>query len=557
MLFLLFPMITLAVYPPPTPMAHFGVVSAQPLASKVGLNILQAGGNAVDAAVAMGYALAVVYPCCGNLGGGGFMLIHLNNGINTVIDFRETAPSAITPQLFLNKQGQLQAKLTQKSYLSVGVPGTVMGLNTALHKYGSLPLNRVIKPAITLAEQGFILNQADIKLLQQNTDDFKRQANVAAIFLNHGQAFHPGDRLIQLQLANTLKLISQQGSQIFYHGSIADSIIAASKMHRGVLQKKDFTAYHALEKPVLHCSYHGYQIITVPPPSSGVTVCEILKIVDSYPLATWGYHSAQTIRHNVEAMRYAFIDRNQRLGDPDFVTNPIDELLSDKHIELIRKQIQSSQPNTKVTSPQPNLEGAHTTHYAVVDAAGNAVAVTYTINSFFGSGFIANDTGFFLNNDLDDFTISVDTKNMFGLLQGQANMIKPGKRPLSSMSPTMIFKDNKLVMIIGAAGGPTIVTTIVEIIENVFDFGMDINTAINEPRYHFQGIPQLIYLEPYTISFDTAQILKNAGYHLHWGSIFNTPYWGQANAIIAGNKPIQYFGATDYRRGGLALGAGF
>lgn len=544
-----------AAYLPPSSSKEAAVVSAQYLASQAGVDILKAGGNAVDAAVAVGYALAVVHPCCGNIGGGGFMLIHFNNGKNLVIDFRETAPAAINSRLFLDSKGQVDSQLAEKSYLSVGVPGTVMGLNTALQKYGTLPLAQVMAPAIRLAQQGFILSNDDMQILKK-ISDLNPQPNVANIFLKNNQAYQSGERLIQPELAKTLQAISLHGSAVFYKGSIAKRIVAASQSHHGVLAMSDFAEYSVKERQPITCQYHHYQIITDPPPSSGVTICEVLNVMNRYPQSQWGFHSAASIHYNVEAMRYAFADRNQSLGDPDFVTNPTEKLLSADYADKIAGKIQANRAgNSPNLIKNPQTEGAHTTHYAVVDRWGNAVAVTYTLNAYFGSGLIAKDTGFFLNDDLDDFTISLGAKNMFGLQQGKANLIAPKKRPLSSMSPTMIFKDNQLYMVLGAAGGPTIITTILQSIENVIDFGMDINTAVNEPRYHFQWIPDFIYLEPYTLSMDTILKLQAMGYQFHQGSPFNTDYWGQELAILKDSKTNTLYGATDNRHaGGMSVG---
>ncbi len=543
---------------PPTPVGQAGVVSAQILATQAGVEILKSGGNAVDAAVAVGYALAVVHPCCGNIGGGGFMLIHLKDGKNLVIDFRGTAPAAINSKLFLNAKGQLDPQLSQKSYLSVAVPGTVMGLNTALKKYGTQPLSKVMAPAIRLAEKGFILNDNDLRILNTKTNDFKKQGNVAGIFLKNNRPFESGDRLVQPQLAKTLREISQGGSAAFYRGNIATKIVDASRAHHGILTESDFAEYQVKEREPLTCYYRNYKIVTAPPPSSGVTVCEILSILNHFPLGQWGFHSAASVHYNVEAMRYAFADRNQLLGDPDFITNPVNRLLSAEYSQQIAKKILPDRAgDSNALEKDFNSEGAHTTHYNVADQWGNVVAVTYTINAFFGSGLIAGDTGFFLNNDIDDFAILAGGKNMFGLKQGQANLIAPRKRPLSSMSPTMVFKNHQFYMALGAAGGPTIITTIVESIENVFDYGMDINAAINEPRYHFQWFPDLIYLEPYTLSADTLQKLKTFGYQFKQGSLFNTSHWGQELIIQKDPETSIIYGATDNRYGNSSITLGY
>lgn len=547
-----------AAYLPPGASEKVAVVSAHQLATEAGLQILKQGGNAVDAAVAIGYALAVVHPCCGNIGGGGFMLIHLANGKNTIIDFREAAPAAIKSQLFLDANGQVNRQLAESSYLSVGVPGTVLGLNTALQKYGTLSLTKVMQPAIQLAEQGFILNNDDLQILgsKKSTEIFQKQKNVEQIFLKNGQPFQAGDRLVQPQLAATLKLISQQGSKAFYQGEIADKIVAASATNHGVLAKSDFAEYQVFERVPITCFYRGYKVVTTPPPSSGVTVCGILNVLNQFPINDWGYHSAASVHYNIEAMRYAFADRNQELGDPAFVNNPLEHLLSADYAKQIAQKIQPDRAGDSASLVQsPQTEGVNTTHYNIIDRQGNAVAATYTVNDYFGAKIIAGDTGFFLNDDMDDFALSANTKNMFGLQQGKSNLVAPGKRPLSSMTPTMVFNNNQLFMILGAAGGPTIITSIIQTIENVIDYGMDINAAINEPRFHFQWMPTDISLEPYALSADTLQKLTAMGYKFHSGSIFNTVYWGQELGILKDPNSKTLYSATDNRHaGGSSLG---
>ncbi len=545
-----------AAYLPPSSSRQTAIVSAHHLASEAGLSILKAGGNAIDAAVAVGYALAVVHPCCGNIGGGGFMLIHLKNGKNIVIDFRETAPAAINSKLFLNSQGRIVTQLAEKSYLSVGIPGTVMGLNTALKKYGAMPLSRVMAPAIQLAQQGFILDNDDLAILNSKPGDFRQHANVAKIFLKNNQPYHTGDRLRQPELARTLRMISRQGSDVFYRGEIAKKVVAASQANHGVLTMKDFAEYQAKEREVLTCHYRQYEIITPPPPSSGVTICEMLNILNHYKLHDMGFHSAASVHYNVEAMRYAFADHNQDLGDPDFVANPVTKLLSADYARQIVEKIRPNKAgDSLLLEKQSATEGTHTTHYGVVDQWGNAVGVTYTINAYFGAGVIAGDTGFFLNDDMDDFAILKGAKNMFGLRQGEANLIAPKKRPLSSMSPTMVFKDHQLYMVLGAAGGPTIITSILESIENVIDYGMNISAAVNEPRYHFQWLPNIIYLEPYALSHDTLSNLQSMGYSYQWGSPFKTDYWGQELGILKDLKTGTLYSATDNRHaGGMSVG---
>lgn len=420
------------IYPPPVIGKQGMVVTDQAIASQVGIDILKQGGNAIDAAVAVGYALAVVHPCCGNIGGGGFMLIHLAKGSNVFLNFRERAPLAANKNMYLDQKGHLIPNKSLQGYTAVAVPGTVMGLNIALAAYGSLPLATVIAPAIKLAEQGYILTDGDIKILNAGTAYFSKEKNIAAIFLNQNQPYVTGDRLIQKDLAKTLKLIAQQGNDAFYQGSIAQTIVKASKQQGGILTQEDFTRFYVEKLNPIQCTYHGYIIVSAPPPSSGgTTLCETLNILASYPLSVFGFHSAAAIHFIVEALRYAFYDRNHLLGDPDFINNPTARLLSTQYAATIRKKISDyrATPSIKEQNTSVNPESRNTTHYSIVDQWGNTAAVTYTLNGYFGSKVIAGDTGFFLNNEMDDFSSKPGTPNQFGLVQGDRNAIQPGKRP--------------------------------------------------------------------------------------------------------------------------------
>ncbi len=544
-----------SAYLPPISADKGMVVTAQQLASQVGVDILKRGGNAIDAAVAIGYALAVVQPCCGNIGGGGFMLVHLADGKNVFIDFREKAPAAIKASYFFDAQGH-EKKDALQGYLPVGIPGTVMGLNTALAKYGTLPLKTVMAPAIQLAQQGYRLSAGDVCIMSLHTEQFAQQANVTNIFLQRGKAYKVGDLLVQKNLAQTLQLISNQGTSAFYRGPIAKEIVAASTANHGVLSLTDFADYTIQITNPIECNYRGYQVITSPPPGSGITVCEILNIVSKYPLDDYGFNSVRAVHYNIEAMRYAFADRNQYLGDPDFVKNPVAKLLSSNYADAIRTSIN---PNVAANSEKISFNAANekpnTTHYVVIDKKGNAVSVTYTLNGFFGAGVIAGKTGFFLNNELNDFSLKAGVANQFKLIEGNANLIAPNKRPLSSMSPTIVMKNNKPFLLLGAAGGSTIITTIVETIENVVDWHMDINSAVNMPHYHMQCLPDIVYWEQFGFSQDMLDRLQVMGYHLQMGSFFNTPTWGQGAAILIDPVTGIISGAADNRRlGGAAIG---
>ncbi len=550
LVFLFFQSSAFAVYPPPASGRDGMVVSAHHLATQVGVDILKQGGNAVDAAVAMGYALAVVYPGAGNLGGGGFMTLHLADGRNVFLNFREKAPLAATANMYLDAKGNVISGASIKGYLAVGVPGTVLGLDTALKKYGTMPLAKVMAPAIQLAEQGFVLSAEDAKIFAAAAKDFSEQPNVAAIFLKNGQPYVAGDRLKQLALAKTLKTLAAAGSDPFYKGPIAEAIAKASKENGGILTKEDFSNYQVQELTPLQCQYKNYTIISAPPPSSGgVTLCEILNIVEPYPLGFLGFHSAQATHYLVEAMRYAYYDRNNSLGDPDFVKNPVDQLISKDYAATIRDKIPEFQatPSSELTGPA-NPEGKNTTHFSIVDKKGNAVSVTYTLNNRFGARVIAGDTGFFLNDEMDDFTTKLGAANLFGLVQGEKNAIQAGKRPLSSMAPTIVMKDGKLFMVIGSPGGSAIPTAILETFLNAVEYGMDIKSAVDSPRFHFQWLPDSIQIENLTFSRDTQEKLAGMGYR------FNKPSWplGIVEAILIDPEQKILYGANDDR---IPLGA--
>jgi gamma-glutamyltranspeptidase/glutathione hydrolase len=563
-----------AVTRQPVAAEHGMVVTSQHLASEVGAEILKKGGNAIDAAVAVGYALAVTNPCCGNIGGGGFATIHLDSGQDVFVNFREKAPLAATENMYLDAKGEVVPDLSLKGYLAVGVPGTVLGLDTMLKSYGTLPRDVVMAPAIKLADEGFALDQGDVDILATGTKSFADQPNVADTFLNAGQPWKPGDVFIQKKLGATLKQISNTGPDAFYKGAIADQLVAASTANGGILSKKDFEDYTVEELPPVHCNYRGYEVISSPPPSSGgTTLCEILNIVEGYPIGQMGFHSAASIHVMAEAMRHAFVDRNFDLGDPDFVKNPVERLTSKDYAAQIREKIDPARAsNSQDVSPgtAPH-EGTQTTHYSIVDAQGNAVAVTYTLNAYFGARVIAGDSGFFLNDEMDDFTTKPGVPNLFGLVQGKTNVIAPGKRPLSSMSPTIVKKDSKTFMVLGSPGGSRIITIVLEAIMNVVDHGMQVQEAVNMPRLHHQWLPDQISAEPFAISPDTAKALTYMGYKI----VEQTP-WGAAETILigpavdataaqatsgndamAGSKPIpgRLYGAHDDRRAaGAAVG---
>jgi gamma-glutamyltranspeptidase / glutathione hydrolase len=523
---------TWAVTRQPVTAAKGMVVTSQHIASEVGVQVLQDGGNAVDAAVAVGYALAVTNPCCGNIGGGGFATLHLADGRGIFINFREKAPLGATENMYLDVKGEVVPDLSLKGYLAVGVPGSVLGLDTMLQKYGTMTREKIMAPAIKLADEGFVLTQGDADILAASAKSFADQPNVAAVFLNGGQAWKAGDLFVQKNLAKTLSLISKNGTDAFYKGAIADAVVAASAANGGILSKKDFESYTVTETAPVRCNYRGFELISAPPPSSGGTaVCEILNIIEGYPMAELGFHSAAGIHYMVEAMRHTFVDRNFQLGDPDFVKNPLERLLSESYAGEIRAKIDAAKA-TSSKDVQPGVaphEGMQTTHFSIVDPAGNAVSVTYTLNALFGAKVIAGDTGFFLNDEMDDFTVKPGVANLFGLVQGKTNVIAPGKRPLSSMSPTIVTRDGKTFMVLGSPGGSRIITIVLEVIQNVVDHGMNIQEAVDAPRIHHQWLPDQITVEPFALSADTAKVLTDMGY-----KIVEQAPWGAAEAILIG-----------------------
>ena len=528
---------------------HGMVVSAHRLASEVGVRILEAGGNAVDAAVGVGYALAVVDPCCGNIGGGGFMTVHLADGRETFINFRETAPAAATAGMYLDAKGDLVADLSRHGYLAAGVPGTVMGLDHAATKYGRLPRGQPIAPAVALARDGFVLSRADTDLLDTRADRLATDPGAAAIFLRpDGSHFEPGDRLVQHDLAATLELVSEQGPAAFYKGPIAAAVAKASRENGRILAAEDFAAYTVTEAAPLGCSYRGYHIVSPPPPSSGgATMCEILNILEGYEVGRSGFRSARSVHLMVEAMRRGYRDRNAYLGDPEFVANPVERLLSKDYAASLRAEIARGDAERAGPEGAPR-EKPETTHYSVADGEGNAVAVTYTINGYFGAGVVAPGTGFFLNNEMDDFTVKPGAPNLYGLVQGEPNAIAPGKRPLSSMTPTLVERHGQVVLVLGSPGGSRIITTILETIMNIIDHGMGAQEAVDAPRLHHQGQPEDVYFERSGLSPEVVSQLTAMGYKL----VEQRP-WGAVELIEIANRRLR--GAGDRRLpAGAAVG---
>lgn len=521
------------------------VVSTSRYATEVGLDVLKKEGNAIDAAVAVGYALAVSDPCCGNLGGGGFMTLRLADAQETFINFRETAPGKSTANMYLDSQGEVVKDLSTKGYLAVGVPGTVKGLNYALAKYGTMSREQVINPAIKLAEEGYALQPGDVEIFKAGQARLQ-SSEAAKIFLDKQGKIQPvGKVLKQPELADTLKQLIPEGDA-FYQGKIAKQVVAASNANGGILSFDDFANYQVSEYKPIDCDYRGYRVISSAPPGGGTTLCQMLNILSGYDLQKSGWHTTESLHHILSAMLFAFGDRNTYLGDPDFVDNPLDRLLSKDYAAEIRQRI----PENKAVDPETvyeqalQPEGTNTTHYSVVDKQGNAVAVTYTINSFFGAGVVAPGTGFLLNNEMDDFTSKVGVANQFGLKQGSTNIIEPGKRPLSSMSPTIVMKGDRVVLITGTPGGSTIPTTVLQVITNLIDYQKSPSEAVNTPRFHYQGFPNWVRSETSFFPARTIRGLIFKGYKL----INARRQWGGAESIYIDPETSLITAVNDVRK---------
>jgi gamma-glutamyltranspeptidase/glutathione hydrolase len=537
------------------------VVTAQHIATQVGVDVLKHGGNAVDAAVAVGYALAVVYPAAGNLAGGGFMTVQLADGRKTFLDFREKAPLAATANMYLDQDGNVIKGLSTKGHLAVGVPGSVSGMEYARQKYGTMSRVALLRPAIALAEKGFALDQGDIDIFRTATDDLRKDPPSAAIFLKQGEPFQVGDKLVQPDLAKTLKAISRQGTDGFYKGWVGAAIVKSSRSGGGLITQADLDQYSTRELAPIECDYRGYHVVSAPPPSSGgVIICEMLNILEGYPLKDLGFHSAQAVHYQIEAMRHAYVDRNSYLGDPDFVKNPVARLTDKAYAAQIRAVIDPNKAGVSMDI-KPGVEpheGTNTTHYSIADRWGNAVGVTYTLNDAFGARVTVAGTGMLLNDEMDDFTAKPGAPNQYRLVQGEANAIAPGKRPLSSMSPTIVSKDDRPVMVLGTPGGSRIITAVLLTLLNVVDYGMNVQEAVDAPRFHQQWLPDLTTVENFALSPDTRKILEVAGHKLAASRAANHVAALLIGAPSLGGKPVgknRFYGANDPRHNsGLALG---
>jgi gamma-glutamyltranspeptidase/glutathione hydrolase len=556
----------------PTHAPHAIVTSVHELASRAGVEMLRSGGNAIDAAVATGFALAVVHPQAGNLGGGGFLLLRNATGETHFIDFREKAPAAATANMYLDAQGNVIPESSTDSsvvgYKSIGVPGSVAGLVYAEKQYGKLSLEKVIAPAINLARDGFPLAYEDAQALKH--DDYLAQfPESKRIFLRDGKYYRPGELFKQPELAHTLERLAKD-PDTFYHGAMARELAAAIHKGGGLVTAADLAAYEVKEREPIRGSYRGYDIISAPPPSSGgVALVEILNILEGYDLAKSGNRSADAIHLEAEAFRRAFYDRADFMGDPDFTKVPVAQLIDKKYAaawrdsidpnhasvstDLKRPSIFSELERLAQSRPTPIREPENTTHYSVVDAEGNAVSVTTTLNDAFGSRVTAEGLGFLLNDEMDDFAAKQGVPNIYGLIQGPANAVGPGKRPLSAMTPTIVLrkdalKEGKLFLVLGSPGGPTIITTVANILIGVVDFALDIEEAVNAPRFHHQWLPDQILVED-RLSPDTMNLLRSKGHKLNVEH-----FWGDGECIMIDPKTGERLGASDGRNNGKAVG---
>jgi gamma-glutamyltranspeptidase/glutathione hydrolase len=556
----------------PTHAPHAIVSSVHELASRAGVEMLRSGGNAIDAAVATGFALAVVHPQAGNLGGGGFLLLRNATGETHFIDFREKAPAAATANMYLDAHGNVIPESSKDSsvvgYKSIGVPGSVAGLVYAEKQYGKLTIEKVMAPAIKFARDGFPLADEDTQALKD--DNYLAQfPESKRIFLRDGNYYRPGELFKQPELAHTLERLAKDPDE-FYHGAMARELAAAIHKGGGLVTAADLAAYEVKEREPIRGSYRGYDIISAPPPSSGgVALVEILNILEGYDLAKSGNRSADAIHLEAEAFRRAFYDRADFMGDPDFTKVPVAQLIDKKYAaawrdsidpnhasvstDLKRPSIFSELERVAQSRPAPIREPENTTHYSVVDAEGNAVSVTTTLNDAFGSRVTAEGLGFLLNDEMDDFAAKQGVPNIYGLIQGPANAVGPGKRPLSAMTPTIVLrkdalKEGKLFLVLGSPGGPTIITTVANILIGVVDFALDIEEAVNAPRFHHQWLPDQILVED-RLSPDTMNLLRSKGHKLNVEH-----FWGDGECIMIDPKTGERLGASDGRNNGKAVG---
>lgn len=529
------------------------VVCAEPLAAKVGLNILKKGGNAVDAAVAVGFTLAVTYPTAGNLGGGGYMVIHTKDGKNRVIDFREKAPLASSRDMYLDKDKTVKTDMVQESETSSGVPGSVSGLLYALEKFGTIKRDVAIQPAINLAQNGFQLSSEAARSFQGILPHMQKYPSSIKAFSKNGVPYSAGELFIQKDLAKTLSLIKSKGVDGFYTGEIAELITRQMKQGNGFITLEDLSKYQPLEKEALTGTYRGYSVVTMPPSSSGgVALIEALNILENAKLDENNFNSSEYYHIYIEALKQVYADRAAHLGDPSFFTVPVSQLIDKSYAKKVFASIgKKAKPSTaiKAASLGAKKESEQTTHFSVIDKDGNAVSVTTTINSAYGSKVVVDGAGFLLNNEMDDFSAKPGVPNQFGLVGGEANSIAPEKRMLSSMTPTIILKNEKPYLILGSPGGSTIITTVLQVIVNCIDFKMPLAKAVAASRLHHQWLPDRIDYERFGLSQDIKLNLKKMGYH--FGEIRTL---GLVEAIQYDEVLNTFIGCSDPRGFGSAEG---
>jgi gamma-glutamyltranspeptidase/glutathione hydrolase len=538
---------------------HGMVASTDRTASQVGVDVLRRGGNAVDAAIAVAFALAVVYPAAGNLGGGGFMMIRLRDGRATAIDYREMAPASAHRDVYLDEKGNLKVGEGSSTlgYRASGVPGTVAGMELALKKYGSGKLTwaQLVEPARRLALEGYKLPYGLARSLRANADKLGLYAESKKVYLNNGRFFGEGEVWRQPELAATFARIQRSGAREFYEGRTARLISEDMRAHGGLITLQDMKNYVAKEREPLRSTYRGFEVISMPPPSSGGAVLiEMLNILEGFDLAHMGALSSERYHVETEAMRRAFADRAEYMGDSDFVNVPVAGLVDKSYAERLRKGIRMERASTsaEVRAGKPTgAESEETTHFTVVDAEGNCVSNTYTLNDSYGSKVVMRGTGILMNNEMDDFAAKPGTPNAYGLIQGERNAVAPRKRPLSAMTPTFVMrKDGTLWFAVGSPGGPTIINTVMQVITNVIDFDMNIQQAVDAPRIHHQWLPDEITYEPFGLSADTFRALEQKGHRL----VDKPRYMGDAQGIMIEEKTGVRLGASDPRNYGEPVG---
>lgn len=535
------------------------VASVSPVASDVGVQVMKAGGNAVDAAVAVAFALAVTWPSAGNLGGGGFMLVRLQDGTAEAIDYRERAPLAATRDMFLGPDGKVVKGASTDSYLGVAVPGTVAGLWLAHQRHGQLPWKMVVEPARLLAAEGFVVDQYLASSLcgKRAVERMQQFPESRRIFQRNGECYAYGDVFRQPELAAVLERTRDQGSEDFYRGRTAELLVADMKRHGGLITAEDLRTYEPTLRVPLRTDYRGVEVLTMPPPSSGgVALIQMLEMLERHDVRALGFGSADHIHLFVEVMKRAFADRAQFLGDTDFAPDvPVQGLLDSAYTAARARTISMTRavPSSEISAGAPApAEGRDTTHFSIVDSSGNMVSNTYTLNSTFGSAATVSGAGFILNNEMDDFTSAPGVPNAYGLLQSENNAIAPRKRPLSAMTPTILVRGGKPWLAIGSPGGPTIINTVLQTVVNVIDFEMNIQQAVDAPRFHHQWMPDRIEWEPRGINPDTRRILEARGQILLEEEKVET--MGDAEAVMIDARTGERLGASDPRRGGVARG---